>query len=326
MTNPRPIGSAPMCSKVWVVAACFNEQEVISSFIDRVISVPGITRLVLIDDGSNDATVSRVRSVQQGLEQAQSEISVVLIELTRNFGKEAAMLAGLDYSRNNCDAVVLIDSDLQHPPELISEMLNAWRNGAEIVTAIRDHRDQESRFKVTTASWFYKVFNHLADSIQLIEGAGDYRLLSAPVVEALTKMREFSRFSKGLVPWTGFRSVDLIYRRELRIGGSSSWSPLKLWSYALDGIFSFSVMPLKVWSLLGITVSLCSFLYAISITLRTIFNGIDVPGYASLIVAILFLGGIQLIGIGVLGDYIGRIYVDAKARPHYFVRAIYSSK
>jgi len=143
------------------------------------------------------------------------------------------------------------------------------------------------------------------------------------VVLALTQMREFSRFSKGLLPWTGYRSVELSYRRETRPGGRTSWSFLKLWRYALDGIFSFSVLPLKVWSLIGVTVSFISLLYAFCIIFSTVINGVDVAGYASLIVAILFLGGIQLIGIGVLGDYIGRIYVDAKARPHYFIRKIY---
>ena len=148
-------------------------------------------------------------------------------------------------------------------------------------------------------------------------------MLSSPVVDALTQMREFSRFSKGLLPWTGFRSVELDYCRVNRSSGRSSWSPLKLCSYALDGIFSFSSLPLRIWTFLGLTVSVISLFYAVLIVLRTALNGVDVPGYASLIVAVLFLGGIQLIGIGVLGDYIGRIYIDIKARPHYFIRAIH---
>ncbi len=310
-------------SQIWVVAACFNEEAVICQFLERVLSIKGVSRLVLIDDGSKDETVSQIRNwIVRNSDRAALPF-VTLLELTRNFGKEAAMLAGLDYANGQCDAVVLIDSDLQHPPELIEDMLQAWRDGAEIVTAVRDDKDQESIIKVTTAAWFYKVFNRLVDSIQLKEGAGDYRLLSAPVVTALTQMREFSRFSKGLLPWTGYRSVELSYRRATRLGGTSSWNLLKLWRYALDGIFSFSVLPLKVWSLIGITVSFVSLFYAIWIIFITVINGIDVPGYASLIVAVLFLGGIQLIGIGVLGDYIGRIYVDTKARPHYFIRNIY---
>ena len=309
-------------SGVWVVAACFNEQAVITHFIERVLAVPGVDRLVLIDDGSGDGTVDQIRAFQKHQQQLGEPVPVTLLELTRNFGKEAAMLAGLDHARGNCAAAVLIDSDLQHPPELIEAMIEQWKAGAEVVTAVRDDRDQESRLKVASASWFYRVFNNLVDSIQLQEGAGDYRLLDAPVLEALTRLRESSRFSKGLLPWTGFRSVDLPYQRVSRSGGASSWSPLKLWSYALDGIFSFSVLPLKVWSVIGILVSLLSLIYALVIVLDTVFTGVDAPGFATLIVAILFLGGIQLIGIGVLGEYIGRIYVEAKARPHYFIRAI----
>ena len=179
--------------------------------------------------------------------------------------------------------------------------------------------------KVATASWFYRVFNRLVDSIQLQEGAGDFRLLSAPVVAAVTQMREATRFSKGLMPWTGYRSVEIFYSRVARAGGRSSWSSLKLWRYALDGIFSFTVKPLKVWGVIGVGISLLSFMYAALIVLRTLLIGADLPGYASLIVAILFLGGIQLIGIGVLGEYIGRIYIDVKRRPHYFVRAVHDS-
>ena len=251
---------------------------------------------------------------------------VTLLELTRNFGKEAAMLAGLDYANRRCAAAILIDSDLQHPPERIPTMVAAWRDGAEVVTAVRDDRDEESLMKVATASRFYRVFNRLVDSIQLQEGAGDFRLLSAPVVEAVTQMREATRFSKGLMPWTGYRSVEIPYSRVARAGGSSSWSSLKLWRYALDGIFSFSVKPLKVWGVIGVLISCVSFLYAALIVLRTLLFGSDLPGYASLIVAILFLGGIQLIGIGVLGEYIGRIYIDVKRRPHYFIRAVHENE
>ncbi|EAQ70150.1 beta-glycosyltransferase/ family 2 [Synechococcus sp. RS9909] len=311
----------PNPSGVWVVAACFNEQDVITTFIDRVLAVPGVHQLVLIDDGSRDATVERILTWQA----QHPEAPLTLLELTRNFGKEAAMLAGLDYVAGRCEAAVLIDSDLQHPPELIEAMVVEWRAGAEVVTAVRDDRDQESRLKVASASWFYRVFNRLVDSIQLQEGAGDYRLLDAPVVEALIRLRESSRFSKGLLPWTGYRSVELPYQRVSRVGGTTSWSPLKLFGYAFDGIFSFSVLPLKVWSVIGACVSLLSLIYALVIVLDTLLTGVDVPGYATLSVAILFLGGIQLIGIGVLGEYIGRIYVEAKARPHYFIRCIHHS-
>ena len=305
--------------ELWVVAACFNEASVITRFIERVLAQSEVTRLLLIDDGSSDGTVTTIRQWQR----SHPAAPVILLELTRNFGKEAAMLAGLDFADGRCGAALLIDSDLQHPPEHIPAMASAWRQGAEVVTAVRDDRDAEGLMKVTTASWFYRVFNRLVDSIQLQEGAGDFRLLSAPVVAAVTQMREATRFSKGLMPWTGYRSLEIPYSRAARLGGTSSWSPIKLWRYALDGIFSFSVKPLKVWGVIGAVISLLSFVYAALIVLRTLLFGVDLPGYASLIVAILFLGGIQLIGIGVLGEYIGRIYIDVKRRPHYFIRAVH---
>lgn len=305
--------------QVWVVAACFNEEDVITRFIDRVMALPDVQRLLLIDDGSADGTVAVIQAWQRD----HPDQGVTLLELTRNFGKEAAMLAGLDHVQGRCSAAVLIDSDLQHPPEQIPAMVQAWRDGAEVVTAVRDDRDEESRMKVATASWFYRVFNRLVDSIQLQEGAGDFRLLSAPVVAAVTQMREATRFSKGLMPWTGYRSEEIAYSRVARVGGATSWSSFKLWRYALDGIFSFTVKPLKVWGVIGVLISLVSFVYAALIVLRTLLFGVDLPGYASLIVAVLFLGGIQLIGIGVLGEYIGRIYIDVKRRPHYFIRAVH---
>lgn len=305
--------------QVWVVAACFNEEDVITRFIDRVMALPDVQRLLLIDDGSSDGTVEVIQAWQRD----HPDQGVTLLELTRNFGKEAAMLAGLDHVQGRCSAAVLIDSDLQHPPERIPAMVQAWRDGAEVVTAVRDDRDEESRMKVATASWFYRVFNRLVDSIQLQEGAGDFRLLSAPVVAAVTQMREATRFSKGLMPWTGYRSEEIAYSRVARVGGATSWSSFKLWRYALDGIFSFTVKPLKVWGVIGVLISLVSFVYAALIVLRTLLFGVDLPGYASLIVAVLFLGGIQLIGIGVLGEYIGRIYIDVKRRPHYFIRAVH---
>ena len=315
-----------LSGQIWVVAACFNEEAVICTFIERVLALPEVSHLLLVDDGSRDGTVVKIRSWQQRFGGSKASIPVTLLELTRNFGKEAAMLAGLDYAQGHCDAVVLIDSDLQHPPELIKSMVREWHAGAEVVTAVRDDQDQESRLKVVSAHWFYLVFNALVGSIQLREGAGDQLvLLDAVAVQAITAMRESSRFSKGLLPWTGFRSIELPYQRVLRSGGQSSWSLLKLFSYAMDGIFSFSALPLKIWTVIGLLVSSLSLVYALTIILRTALFGVDVEGYASLMVTVLFIGGIQLIGIGVLGEYVGRIYVEAKSRPHYFIRRIHNS-
>lgn len=311
-----------------MVAACFNEAAGIRAFIAAIRSQPGIERLVLVDDGSKDTSASIIRNLMTQDHQGGSAppCEITLIGLTRNFGKEAAMLAGLDFAKGQCDAVILMDSDLQHPPALIPEMVAAFEAGAEIVTAIRMNRQGESGLKVATSRWFYSLFNSLVDSIQLVDGAGDYRLLSAPALEALTRLREGVRFSKGLFPWIGFKNVDLLFECPTRTSGTTSWSMSSLWNYALDGIFGFSLVPLKVWSRLGAIISASSVIYAIYFAVHTLLYGVDVAGFPSLIVAITFLGGIQLIGIGILGEYIGRIFLEVKARPVYLVRSIEGSK
>ena len=308
--------------KIHVLTTCFNEEEVINKFIERVSSIDFITDLIIVDDGSKDNTVEIIKGYKNKLYISNSKINLTLIELSRNFGKEAALLAGLDYSKEKCDALVMIDCDLQDPPELIPKMIKSWNDGAEIVTAIRDNRKEETFFKSSTARWCYKVFNRLVVTSQLKDGAGDYRLLSFNALKALTEMRESSRFTKALIPWTGYKSIDIKYKRDTRYAGKSSWSPTKLWRYALDGIFSFSPLPLKIWIFLGLLVSTLSLIFASFIFFNTLINGVSVPGYASIIITSLFLGGIQLIGIGVLGEYIMRIYLDTKSRPHYFIRSI----
>ncbi len=320
-----PSASAGPPPSLWVVAACFNEAAGIEAFIGAIEALGLVEQLLLIDDGSRDGTAAVVRRDIEARRQQPQAMPVSLIELTRNFGKEAAMLAGLDQARGRCDAVVLIDADLQHPPELIPEMVRHWQNGAEMVTAIRSPEDQESRLKIISASGFYSLFNRLTDSVQLVDGAGDFRLLSQPVVRALTDMREGTRFSKALFPWTGFESVDISYDRPPRSSGASTWNVRRLFSYALDGIFSFSVLPLRIWIAVGTVISLISLVYALVLVISTLLHGIDVPGYASLIVAVLFLGGVQLIGIGILGEYIGRIFEESKRRPPYLVRRISAS-
>ena len=311
-----------------MVAACFNEAAGIRDFIAAIRAQPALERLVLVDDGSKDATASIIRSlITQGhIERNRPTFEITLIGLTRNFGKEAAMLAGLDFARGQCDAVILMDADLQHPPELIPDMVAAFEAGAEMVTAIRRNRQGESGLKVATSRWFYSLFNSLVDSIQLVDGAGDYRLLSAPALDALTRLREGVRFSKGLFPWIGFNNVDLLFDCPTRLSGTTSWNMSSLWNYALDGIFGFSLVPLKVWSRLGAIISASSVAYAIYFALHTLFYGVDVAGFPSLIVAITFLGGIQLIGIGILGEYIGRIFLEVKARPVYLIRSIEGSQ
>lgn len=311
-----------------MVSACFNEAAGISAFIEAVRAEGSITRLVLVDDGSKDQSVQIIRrqiGADKNLE-ATPKCQISLISLTRNFGKEAAMLAGLDFAKGRCDAAVLMDSDLQHPPELLGEMVAAYRAGAEMVTAIRRDRQGESGLKATSARWFYSLFNHLVDSIQLVDGAGDYRLLSSAALDALTQLREGVRFSKGLFPWIGFSNVDVYFSCPTRESGQTSWNLASLWNYALDGIFGFSLVPLKVWSRIGALISASSVIYAIYFAIHTLIYGIDVAGFPSLIVAITFLGGIQLIGIGILGEYIGRIFLEVKRRPIYLVRSVEGSE
>ena len=187
-------------NKIHVLTTCFNEEEVIEEFIERICSINVISDLIIVDDGSRDKTVEIIKQYKHKLKNINTNINLTLIELSRNFGKEAAILSGLDYSKEKCDALIMIDCDLQDPPELIPKMIKSWDNGAEIVTAIRDGREKETFFKSYTARWFYKIFNNMVDSIQLKEGAGDYRLLSMEVITSLTQMRESSRFIKALIP------------------------------------------------------------------------------------------------------------------------------
>lgn len=312
-----------MKHNLFLLAPCFNEEKNILNFLKKIISLDLVKNIVLIDDGSEDNTVKKILDFKAKINKRKESPEIVLIELTRNFGKESALLAGLDYVNKLCEGVIIIDADLQHPPELIPKMIELWKNGAEIVTAIRCKKDSESFFRIASASWFYKVFNKVVNNIQIKEGAGDFRLLSSDVINSLIKMREYRRFSKGLIPWTGYKTDEIYYERKLRNSGKSSWGFTNLFGYAIDGIFSFSILPLRIWIVFGILCSLISLLYTLYIILTTITNGVDVPGYASLIVAILFLGGVQLIGIGVLGEYLGRVFIDIKSRPHYFIRKIH---
>ena len=211
----------------------------------------------------------------------------------------------------------MIDCDLQDPPDLITTMIKHWNNGAEIVTAIRENRKEETFFKSSTARWFYKVFNGLVDSIQIKDGAGDYRLLSFNALKALTEMRESSRFTKALIPWTGYKSIDIKYKRDNRYAGKTL-EPNKTLEICIRCDFFIFSTSSKDLDLLGLFVSILSLIFASLFFFNTLINGISVPGYASIIITSLFLGGIQLIGIGVLGEYIMRIYLDTKSRPHYF--------
>ncbi|MDK3025234.1 glycosyltransferase family 2 protein [Cupriavidus taiwanensis] len=302
-----------------LVVPCYNESESIGQFFASVIPVLECIdairfEIVLVNDGSTDDTLERL------VAHSQRDPRVRVVDLTRNFGKEAALTAGLDEALG--DAVIPIDADLQDPPALIPEMVRRWREGAEVVLAQRSSRACDSWLKRVTAGAYYRVHNKLSDQ-KLPVNVGDFRLMDRTVINALKQLPERHRFMKGLFAWVGYRTVIVPYEREARSAGRSKFSGWRLWNFALEGITSFSTMPLRSWTYIGVAIALGAFGYGAFIVARTLVLGIDVPGYASLLSALLFLGGIQLIGLGVVGEYVGRIYDEAKGRPIYLVRRRY---
>lgn len=301
-----------------LVAPFYNEEPAIEQFFARVLPIlEGIGlryEIVCVNDGSSDATLEML------IRKTESNPCIKVVDLSRNFGKEAALTAALDHATG--DAVIPIDSDLQDPPELIPRMVQLWQQGAEVVLARRADRSSDTWLKRTSAALFYRVHNMLSD-FSIPENVGDFRLMDRAVVDVVRALPETRRFMKGVFAWAGFRAVTIDYEREQRVAGSSKFNGWKLWNFALEGITSFSTAPLKVWLYLGVAVALLSLVYASLIVVKTVFFGVDVPGYASMMTSILFLGGIQLIGIGVLGEYIGRMYMEAKRRPVYVARKVY---
>lgn len=299
-----------------IIVPVFNEEGALSEFeqvmspILDEISTKGLTpRFVFVDDGSRDATVQKIAEIDWS-------VDVQLICLSRNFGKEAAMTAGLAQACD--DAVVVMDADLQDPPELITEMIDHWRAGAKVVLGRRNDRSEDGRLKRVSAQWFYRLHNRIS-SIEIPYNVGDFRLMDRRVVEAVNQLPENRRFMKGIFAWVGFKPVFVDYKRQPRSIGTSKFSGWKLWRVAVEGITSFSEVPLVVWTYLGALIAFSSFIYAGLIVLRTLVFGIDVPGYASMITIVLFLGGIQVLGIGILGEYLGRVYSEVKRRPPFIV-------
>lgn len=301
-----------------IVCPFYDEQDVVPEFFARLLPVLAgageAYEVVCVNDGSRDATLTGLLAAQR----ANSNIRIV--DLSRNFGKEAALTAGLDFACG--DAVIPIDADLQDPPELIPQMLEKWREGYEVVLARRTDRSTDNPLKAMTARWFYRIHNRVAD-LKIPDNVGDFRLMSREVVDALRRLPERQRFMKGLFAWVGFRATTIAYARHGRPAGQSKFSGWRLWNLALEGITSFSTAPLRVWTYLGLLVAGASFLYGAYIAVRTIIYGIDVPGYASLFVSVTFLGGLQLIGLGVIGEYLGRVYTESKQRPVYIVRKVH---
>jgi glycosyltransferase involved in cell wall biosynthesis len=307
---------------VSIVTPFYNEGEGVNHFY-QVMSLtmeklPDFDfEIVCVDDGSRDNTL------EQLIEISKTDPRVTVLEFSRNFGKEPAMTAGIDAASGDC--VIPIDADLQDPPALISQMLQKWQEGAEVVLAKRIDRSTDTYAKRTTALMFYRLHNALSH-LQIPENVGDYRLMDRVVVDALKQLPERQRFMKGLFAWVGFKTTTVEYVRDARLVGETKFSGWKLWNFAIEGITSFSLVPLKIWVYIGGLGAVFAILYATYIVIRTMIFGIDVPGYASLLVVMLFFGSLQLISLGVIGEYIGRIYFESKQRPLYLIRKKYSSK
>ncbi|ASG68781.1 bactoprenol glucosyl transferase [Francisella halioticida] len=304
---------------VSIIIPVKDEHDGLEHLFNRLIPIveklPVKYELVFINDGSTDSTLYDL------LQRQKINQNIKIVDLSRNFGKEAALYAGFD----NCsgDAAISIDADLQDPPELITDMIKHWLDGYEVVTAVRENRETDSNTKKKTAGIFYKLINKISDDTKLIPNAGDYRLLNRQAIDAFLSLEEKIRFNKGLFAWIGFKEKILYHKRESRIAGETKWNYFKLFKFSIDGITSFSKAPLEIWSYLGIFVALIAFLYGLFIIAKVILFGIHVPGYASIITILLFLSGLQMISIGILGKYIGRIFIESKHRPVYIMKKLY---
>ncbi len=300
-----------------LVVPMHNEEESCSLFFQTVEQIlEGLTpdyEIICINDGSSDNTLQRLR------EHRATNTRIKLINLSRNFGKEAALTAGIDIASGR--AVVPIDADLQDPPELLVDMYSAWKDGAQVVLARRIDRSSDTFLKRLTSRSFYALFAKMSKP-GIPENVGDFRLMDRVVVDAMKQLPERSRFMKGLFAWVGFRQVTLDYVRQPREAGTTKFNYLKLWNFALDGMLSFSSMPLKIWSYFGVVLSMISVFYMIYLITRTLLTGVDVPGYASTISVILFFNGVMMISLGALGEYVARIFVEVKQRPIYLINEI----
>lgn len=301
--------------KISLIVPVFNEEEAIPLFYKTVKENKELNKydieILFINDGSTDLTESIIEAL------AVSDNSVIPLSFTRNFGKEPALMAGLEHATG--DAVIPIDVDLQDPIDVIPEMVEKWRNGADVVLAKRVDRTTDSVLKRNTAEWFYKVHNRISE-LQIQENVGDFRLLSRDTVEHIKLLPERNLFMKGILSWVGGNVEIVEYTRQERSAGDSKFNGWKLWNFAIEGITSFSTLPLRVWSYIGFVISFMSLLYGGWIILDKFINENPVPGFPTLIVAIVFLGGIQLIGIGIIGEYVGRVYIESKQRPRYLLK------
>jgi len=305
---------------VSLIVPVYNEESSVEPFVETTSSILKSLNLpyelLFVDDGSQDQTLARLIAL------SATNPAIRVVSFSRNFSKEAALSAGIDYARG--DVVIPIDADLQDPPELIVRFIELWREGYDIVYGLRSDRASDHPSKRLTAYLYYKAFNHLSP-IKIPENVGDYRLIDRRVVEVLKILPERNRFMKGLFAWVGFRSIGVPYERPARDTGVSKWNYWRLWNFALDGLIGFTTMPLRIWIYVGMVTAATSFGYAFFIILRVLIMGIDVPGYASLMTVVLFIGGIQLLSLGIIGEYLGRLFIEVKRRPIYLIDGVYES-
>lgn len=300
---------------VTILIPAYNEEEALPMLYERLVklmdSLPQYNfELLFVNDGSRDKTLEILKEMRK------SDSRVCYVNLSRNYGKEVAMIAGFDYINGDC--MINIDADLQDPPELIPEMLKYWEEGYDDVYAKRKSRKGESIFKKLTSWGYYRVLQSMTN-IQIQTDTGDFRLLDRRCVEAIRQMRESQRYTKGLYSWIGYKKKEILYDRDARVAGKTKWNYRQLANLSIDGITSFTTSPLRWAAIIGMLVSLCGFIYMIIIIAKTLISGIDVPGYASMMVVILFLGGLQLIFLGIIGEYLGRAFYESKGRPLYFI-------
>ena len=301
--------------KVTILIPCYNEEASLPRLFEALAQLMDSNanydwEVLFVNDGSRDATLQLIQEIRQ------KDPRFCYIDLSRNFGKEAAMLAGFDHARGDC--MVIMDADLQHPPSIIPEMLHYWEEGYEDVYARRKTRGKESWLRKRLSLTYYSLLQK-STRVEVLPNVGDFRLLDRKCIDALRQLRETERYTKGMYCWIGFRKKEILFEQGDRIAGQSSWNMHSLFNLAIDGITSFTTAPLRIATLLGLSVSLLAFLYMCYILVKTIVWGDPVQGFPTLMVAILFLGGVQLICIGIIGEYIGRIFNETKGRPVYFV-------
>lgn len=305
-----------------ILIPAYNEEAVLEKLMVRLATLANGTKeyefeFLFVNDGSKDKTLELIK------EYAEKDSRVSYVNLSRNFGKEIGMIAGLDHVRG--DATVIIDADLQDPPELIPRMVKLWEDGYDDVYAKRKSREGESWLKKFTSRMYYKSLQKVTH-IPIQEDTGDFRLLDRRVVEALKQFRESQRNTKAMFSWVGFNKKEILYDRDPRAAGETKWNYVKLINLAVDGITSFTTAPLRISTIVGIFVSVAAFIYLLYLVIRTLFFGIDLAGYPSMMAVILFLGGVQLLSLGIIGEYIGRIFNETKQRPLYLVEEYHSGK